>query len=108
VVGQRIDRPVTLDEKVAAVADLTRDDEVTAQAATYLLRRPAVARSTMRDDTTRMLVNRPSSTTPPRAARRFASASRPSASVNARRRYPSDPCPTPGGRWSSRPWRAQR
>ncbi|MFF1378769.1 DUF6192 family protein [Streptomyces sp. NPDC058308] len=28
VVGQRIDRPVTLDEKVAAVADLPRDDEV--------------------------------------------------------------------------------
>lgn len=94
VVGQRVDRPVTVDEKVQAVADLTRDDEVAAQVATDLLKRPAVtehvtpaekvrvvteltrdetvaqevttsllrrsdvARKTMRDDTTRMLVNR--------------------------------------------------
>ncbi|MFG2961180.1 DUF6192 family protein [Streptomyces sp. NPDC048291] len=94
VVGQRVDRPVTVDEKVQAVADLTRDDEVAAQVATDLLKRPAVtehvtsagrvrvvteltrddtvaqqvttdllsrpavARTTMRDDTTRMLVNR--------------------------------------------------
>ncbi|MFD6599075.1 DUF6192 family protein [Streptomyces coelicoflavus] len=28
VVGQRVDRPVAVDEKVQAVADLTRDDEV--------------------------------------------------------------------------------
>jgi hypothetical protein len=31
VVGRRVDRPVTVDEKVAAVADLTRDDKVAAQ-----------------------------------------------------------------------------
>lgn len=43
VVGQRVDRPVTLDEKVAAVADLTRDDEVAAQVATDLLKRPKVS-----------------------------------------------------------------
>ncbi|MCX5247185.1 DUF6192 family protein [Streptomyces sp. NBC_00201] len=32
--GQRVDRPVTVDEKVQAVAVLTRDDEVAAQVAT--------------------------------------------------------------------------
>ncbi|MFF6895699.1 DUF6192 family protein [Streptomyces microflavus] len=42
VVGQRVDRPVTVDEKAQAVADLTRDDEVAAQVATDLLKRPAV------------------------------------------------------------------
>ncbi|WP_037568336.1 DUF6192 family protein [Phaeacidiphilus oryzae] len=42
VVGQRVDHPVTLDEKVQAVADLTRDDEVAAQVATDLFTRPAV------------------------------------------------------------------
>ncbi|MBK5994622.1 MULTISPECIES: DUF6192 family protein [Streptomyces] len=42
VVGQRVDRPVTVDEKVQAVADLTRDDEVAAQVAIDLLKRPAV------------------------------------------------------------------
>ncbi|MCX4904502.1 DUF6192 family protein [Streptomyces sp. NBC_00878] len=42
VVGQRVDRPVTADEKVQAVVDLTRDDEVAAQVATDLLKRPAV------------------------------------------------------------------
>ncbi|MEV5546463.1 DUF6192 family protein [Streptomyces sp. NPDC052309] len=42
VVGQRVDRPVTVDEKVQAVADLTRDDEVAAQVATDLLKRPTV------------------------------------------------------------------
>ncbi|MGW6793665.1 DUF6192 family protein [Streptomyces chartreusis] len=42
VVGQRVDRPVTVDEKVQAVTDLTRDDEVAAQVATDLLKRPAV------------------------------------------------------------------
>jgi hypothetical protein len=42
VVGQRVERPVTVDEKVQAVADLTRDDEVAAQVAAGLLIRPAV------------------------------------------------------------------
>lgn len=47
VVGQRVDRPVTVDEKVQAVADLTRDDEVAAQVATDLLKRPAVTELVM-------------------------------------------------------------
>ncbi|MET7938050.1 DUF6192 family protein [Streptomyces sp. NPDC005322] len=42
VVGQRVDRPVTVDEKVQAVADLTRDDEVAAQVAAGLFKRPEV------------------------------------------------------------------
>ncbi|GGP78133.1 DUF6192 family protein [Streptomyces abikoensis] len=41
--GQRVDRPVTVEEKVAAVSDLTRDEEVAALVATDLLRRPTVA-----------------------------------------------------------------
>jgi hypothetical protein len=43
VVGQRVDKPVTVDEKVPAVADLTRDDEVAAIVTADLLRRPAAA-----------------------------------------------------------------
>ncbi|WP_189554252.1 DUF6192 family protein [Streptomyces lavendofoliae] len=43
VVGQRVERPVTVDEKVQAVADLTRDDEVAAQVAAGLFKRPEVA-----------------------------------------------------------------
>ncbi|MFD8381700.1 DUF6192 family protein [Streptomyces sp. NPDC059679] len=94
LVGQRVDRPVTVEEKVQAVTDLTRDEEVATrvtsdllrrpmvseqvspqdklrfvgeltrdenvarQATADLLRRPTVARGAMRDDTTRMLVNR--------------------------------------------------
>ncbi|GGJ71444.1 hypothetical protein GCM10010121_097590 [Streptomyces brasiliensis] len=42
LVGQRVERPVTLDEKVQAVADLTRDDEVAAQVAADLFKRPEV------------------------------------------------------------------
>ncbi|CAL9335792.1 hypothetical protein SUDANB6_00164 [Streptomyces sp. enrichment culture] len=42
IVGQRADRPVTVDEKVQAVADPTRDDEDAAQVATDLLKRPAM------------------------------------------------------------------
>lgn len=43
LVGQRVERPVTVEEKVGAVADLTRDEDVAAQVTTDLLRRPAVA-----------------------------------------------------------------
>lgn len=42
VVGQRVERPVTVDEKVQAVVDLPRDDEVAAQVAAGLLTGPAV------------------------------------------------------------------
>ncbi|GGZ40104.1 hypothetical protein GCM10010344_00680 [Streptomyces bluensis] len=71
VVGQRVDRPVTVDEKVQAVADLTRDDEVAAHVATDLLKRPAVTEHVTpaervrvvteltRDDTVAQQVHRP-------------------------------------------------
>ncbi|WP_079408291.1 DUF6192 family protein [Streptomyces sp. 3211] len=62
LVGQRVDRPVSVEEKVRAVTDLTRDDEVAGKVAAELLRRPAataqiaaadrvrVARELTRDD----------------------------------------------------------
>ncbi len=43
LVGQRVDRPVSVEEKVRAVTDLTRDDEVAGKVAAELLRRPAAA-----------------------------------------------------------------
>ncbi|MCM2428729.1 DUF6192 family protein [Streptomyces sp. RKAG337] len=46
-----------IEEKVQAVTDPVRDDEVAGQAATGLLRRPAIARTVMRDDSTRMAVH---------------------------------------------------
>ncbi|MFH8753943.1 DUF6192 family protein [Streptomyces rimosus] len=44
--------------RARAVHELTRDEEVATQVAGELLQRPAVARKTMRDTATRMLVNR--------------------------------------------------
>ncbi|MFI5809252.1 DUF6192 family protein [Streptomyces sp. NPDC051561] len=43
LVGQRVDRPVTVEEKIRAVTDLTRDDEVAGRVAADLMRRPAAA-----------------------------------------------------------------
>ncbi|MFF0018727.1 DUF6192 family protein [Streptomyces sp. NPDC005374] len=43
LVGQRVEHPVTVEEKVQAVTDLVRDDDVAGQVATGLLRRPAVS-----------------------------------------------------------------
>ncbi|WP_241265670.1 DUF6192 family protein [Streptomyces boncukensis] len=43
LVGHRVDRPTTVEEKVQVVTDLTRDEEVARQAAVDLLRRPRVA-----------------------------------------------------------------
>ncbi|MFF3159895.1 DUF6192 family protein [Streptomyces sp. NPDC057910] len=43
LVGQQVDRPVTVEEKVRAVKDLTRDDEVAAAVTATLLRRPETA-----------------------------------------------------------------
>ncbi|MFE9016679.1 DUF6192 family protein [Streptomyces cyaneofuscatus] len=40
LLGQRVERPVTVDEKVQAAADLTRDEEVAAIVTADLLRRP--------------------------------------------------------------------
>ncbi|MEU0213065.1 DUF6192 family protein [Streptomyces canus] len=50
--AERPSRPVRV------VTELTRDATVAQQVTTDLLRRPAVALTAMRDDTTRMLVNR--------------------------------------------------
>ncbi|MFJ8663462.1 DUF6192 family protein [Streptomyces sp. NPDC093795] len=43
LVGQRVDRPVTVEEKVQAVTDLTRDEEVASRVTVDLLSRPAAA-----------------------------------------------------------------
>ncbi|MEV8455459.1 DUF6192 family protein [Streptomyces sp. NPDC052095] len=45
LVGQQVDRPVTVDEKVRAVKDLTRDDDVAARVTASLLSRPEAAAS---------------------------------------------------------------
>lgn len=42
-VGQRVETPVTVEEKVQAVTDLTRDDKVAAKVTVDLLSRPAAA-----------------------------------------------------------------
>ncbi len=43
LVGQQVDRPVTVEEKVRAVRDLTRDDEVAVKVTASLLSRPETA-----------------------------------------------------------------
>lgn len=43
VVGQQVDRPVSVEEKVRAVRDLTRDDEVAVKVTASLLARPETA-----------------------------------------------------------------
>ncbi|MGX1818117.1 DUF6192 family protein [Streptomyces albidoflavus] len=43
LVGQQVDRPVTVEEKVRAVKDLTRDDEVAVKVTASLLSRPETA-----------------------------------------------------------------
>ncbi|GGP73000.1 DUF6192 family protein [Streptomyces sindenensis] len=43
LVGQQVDRPVTVEEKVRAVRDLTRDDEVAVAVTASLLSRPETA-----------------------------------------------------------------
>lgn len=58
LVGQQVDRPITVEEKVRAVKDLTRDDEVATRVTSELLQRPRVARQAMRNDDTRFTVNR--------------------------------------------------
>lgn len=57
-VGHQVSRPETVQEKVTAVHDLIRDEEVASRVATDLLRRPEVAFKAMTDDTARHLVNR--------------------------------------------------
>jgi hypothetical protein len=58
LVGQSVDHPVTVQEKVTAIHDLARDERVAVAVAADLLRRPEVAFKTMADRTTRHIVNR--------------------------------------------------
>lgn len=51
LVGQLVDRPITVEEKIQAVTDLPRDDEIAKAVTTDLLRGPTLTRETMRDDT---------------------------------------------------------
>lgn len=60
-VGQRPDHPETVPQKVAAIHRLA-DDEVAAQVATDVLRRPAVAAKVVADDTARHMVNKAQAT----------------------------------------------
>ncbi|MEW2354231.1 DUF6192 family protein [Spirillospora sp. NPDC029432] len=68
VLGWQVQRPESAGEKVRAIHDLARDEEVAAAVATDLLRRPAVARQAMADDTARHLVNRAQTEQAQRAA----------------------------------------
>ncbi|WP_225826247.1 DUF6192 family protein [Streptomyces naphthomycinicus] len=55
LVGQRVDRPVTTEEKVQAVTDLTRDEEVAAIVTADLLRRPAAAAQLPQEERVRVV-----------------------------------------------------
>jgi hypothetical protein len=57
-VGRQVGHPVSVQEKIEAVHDLARDEEVASAVATDLLRRPDVAFRAMGDNTARHLVNR--------------------------------------------------
>ncbi|UQA96602.1 DUF6192 family protein [Streptomyces halobius] len=63
VTGDLLRRPdltarMPAEERVRVVEEFTRDEDVASQVTTGLLRRPAVARQVMRDDTARFSVNR--------------------------------------------------
>lgn len=55
LVGQRVDRPVTVDEKAQAVADLTRDEEVATLVAAELLKRPGLVEQVPPEEKTRVV-----------------------------------------------------
>lgn len=57
VVGQQVDHPVTTAEKVRAIVELARDEQVAVAAADGLLRRPEVAFKVMADSVARHIVN---------------------------------------------------
>lgn len=57
VVGQQVDHPVTTAEKVRAIVELARDEQVAVVAADGLLRRPEVAFKVMADSVARHIVN---------------------------------------------------
>ncbi|MFI7443199.1 DUF6192 family protein [Nonomuraea indica] len=58
IVGQKVNHPVTVVEKVQAIHDLAVDEQVAATVATDLLRRPDVAFKAMSDGVARDAVNR--------------------------------------------------
>jgi Family of unknown function (DUF6192) len=58
IVGQKVNHPVTVLEKVRAIHDLAADEQVAATVATDLLRRPDVAFKAMGDGVARDAVNR--------------------------------------------------
>lgn len=57
VVGQQVDHPVTTAEKVRAIVELARDEQVAVVAVDGLLRRPEVAFKVMADSVARHIVN---------------------------------------------------
>ena len=57
LVGQQVDHPVSVQEKIEAIHDMARDESVATRVATDFLRRPDVAFKAMTDDTARHLVN---------------------------------------------------
>ncbi|MFF3558309.1 DUF6192 family protein [Streptomyces tsukubensis] len=61
-VGQRPERPSTVQEKVERIHDLAADEEVAAQVTADALRRPAVAAKVMADDLARQAVNQAQTT----------------------------------------------
>ncbi|MYV96978.1 hypothetical protein GT354_01550 [Streptomyces sp. SID3343] len=54
-VGHRVERPVTTEEKVRVVTDLTRDEDVARRVTTDLLRRPAAAEGVGAEDRVRVV-----------------------------------------------------
>ncbi|MFH8289313.1 DUF6192 family protein [Streptomyces sp. NPDC018059] len=94
VVGQRVDRPVTLDEKVAAVADLPRDDEVTAQVATDLLKRPEVTEHVTPAEKMRVVTELPRDDDTAREVPRDMPPTPPSPMSRARTLLPVEACRT--------------
>jgi antitoxin component of MazEF toxin-antitoxin module len=60
--GNKPSRPVTVPQKVTAIHNLAQDDEVAAQIATDVLRRPAVAKKVMADGHARHMVNKAQTT----------------------------------------------
>lgn len=79
LVGQQVERPVTVEEKVRAVKDLTRDDEVAVQAAASLLSRPETAAALPAAERVRAVQHLTRALRAPDPA--------------ARRRHPPDPLP---------------
>ncbi|PZG21843.1 DUF6192 family protein [Nonomuraea aridisoli] len=76
-VGQKVSNPVSVTEKVTAIHDLARDEQVAASAVTDLLRRPNVAFKAMSDQVARHMVNRAQVDRSVQAAERHQAPARP-------------------------------